>query len=186
MKKYLFLPLIVLCLSVSFFAQSKSNEAIEKQIRELKASNIVLSYDAASNMSKIMVTGSNFGEQDAKRAGVEAINFGMAHFYQGKSLTNAPDELNFTFWVLTKKPRFTDSHKWAATLGTETLDLGDARYVSKPKENMEYLNFKISRANLEKIAKSKGAKIKLGDFDMQFTPEQLKTFNNLLELLVSE
>lgn len=183
MKKYLLLLLVVLFCAFSLSAQSKSNDAIAKQIKELKADNITLTYDEASKMSKIMVIGANFSKEDAKAAGVEAMNFGMAFFYPGKALTAAPEEINFTFWVLTKKPKFAASNHWTAAAGSETLDLGDARYVAKPKENMEYLNFKISRANLEKIAKGSNVKIKLGDAEFKFTPEHVKTFANLLKII---
>jgi hypothetical protein len=183
MKKYFLLPLLVFLTVGAAFGQTKSNEAIAKQIKDLKAEkNITLSYDEASKTSKIMVVGDDFGSEQDKRAGVEALNFGMAFFYPGKALTTAPGEINFTFWVLTKKPKFAASHAWTATIGSETLDLGDARYVSKPKENMEYLNFKISRANLEKIAQGKDVKLKLGDSELKFTPEHLRTFANLLKI----
>jgi hypothetical protein len=132
-----------------------------------------------------MVVGEDFGSEQDKRAGVEALNFGMAFFYPGKILNAAPDELNFTFWVLTKKPKFAASHAWTVTLPDETLDLGDARYVSKPKENMEYLNFRISRQNLEKIAQGKDVKLKLGTAELKFTPEHLKTFANLLKIMAN-
>lgn len=183
MKKYFLLPLIALLSVGALFGQTKSNEAIAKQIKELKAEkNITLSYDEASKTSKIMVVGDDFGSEQDKRTGVEAMNFGMAFFYPGKALTSTPDELNFTFWVLNKKPRFAAAHAWTATIGNETLALGDARYVSKPKENMEYLNFKISRANLEKIARASDAKFKLGDAELKFTPEHLRTFANFLKI----
>jgi hypothetical protein len=182
MKKYLLLPLIVLLFAVSSFGQGKSNEAIARQIKDLKAGNITLSYDDASKMSKIMVIGENFGKEDAKSAGVEAMNFGMAFFYQGKALTTAPDEINFTFWVLSKKPRFAAANHWTATVGGETLDLGDARYAARKEENMEYLNFKISRANLEKIAAARDVKFKIGEAEMKFTPGQLQIFSNLLKI----
>jgi hypothetical protein len=183
MKKYLSLPVIVLIFAVSLCAQSKTNEQIAKQLKELKAENIVLTYDEASGTSKIMVTGENFSKEDTKAAGVEAMNFGMAFFYPGKALEKAPDEINLTFWVLNKKPRFAAAHAWMVTTGGETLDLGDARYVSKPKENMEYLNFKISRANLEKIVQGREVKFKLGTAELKFTPGHLKTFANLLKII---
>ena len=183
MKKYLLLPLIVLSFAVSLFAQSKSNEAIAKQIKDLKAEKtITLSYDEASKTSKIMVIGENFSKEDAKSAGVDAMNFGMAFFYPGKALAAAPDEINFTFWVLTKKPKFAAAHAWTVTVGGETLDLGDARYAARKEENMEYLNFKISRANLEKIAAARDVKFKIGTAEMKFTPGQLQTFANLLKI----
>jgi hypothetical protein len=183
MKKYILLPLIILIAAAASFAQTKTNEAIAKQIKTLKADkNITLTYDDASNMSKIMVRGDDFGSEQDKRSGVEAMNFGMAFFYQGKSLTAAPETINFTFWVLNKKPKFAESHAWTVTIGSETLDLGDARYAAKPSENMEYLNFKISRENLEKIAKASDVKLKIGNAELKFTPEQLRTFANLLKI----
>jgi hypothetical protein len=184
MKKYSLLPLLVLLVAAVAFGQSKSNAAIAEQIKDLKAEKaITLTYDEASKMSKIMVTGEDFGKEQDKRAGVEAMNFGMAFFYPGQALATAPAEINFTFWVLNKKPKFAESHHWTVTIGTETLDLGEARYAARPKENMEYLNFKISRENLEKIAKAPAeVKFRLGAAELKFTPEHLRTFANLLKI----
>ncbi len=184
MKNVLILPLAVLILSLSLFAQSKTNETIARQIKELNAEKtITLTYDEASKASKIMVTGEDFGKSQDKRAGVEAMNFGMAFFYPGTTLTQAPAEINFTFWVMNKKPKFAASHRWTVTAGGETIDLGEARYAARAKENMEYLNFRISRENLEKIARSSEVKFKLGSAELQFTPEHLKTFANLLKII---
>ena len=183
MNKYLLLPLIVLLGSGATFGQSKTNAAIAKQIKDLRAEKtITLSYDESSKTSKIMVVAEDFGKEQDKRAGVEALNFGMAFFYPGTLLTAAPDEINLTFWVLNKKPRFAASHRWTVIIGGETLDLGEARYAARPKENMEFLNFKISRANLEKIARATDVKMKIGNAELKFTPEHLKTFNNLLKI----
>jgi hypothetical protein len=187
MKKYFLWPLIVLIFTFTLFAQSKTNDAIAKQIKDLKAEKtIALSYDEAGKTSKIMVTGEDFGKEQHKRAGVEAMNFGMAFFYPGKALTAAPSELNFTFWVVSKKPRFAASHHWTVTVGDETLDLGEARYAARAAENMEYLNFKISRENLEKIAKSSDVKFKIGSAELKFTPEHLRAFANLLKIVNNE
>ncbi len=165
-------------------AQAKTNEALARQIKDLKADkNITLTYDAASDMSKIMVRGDDFGREQDKRAGVDAMNFGMAFFYQGKTLGAAPDTINFTFWVLNSKPKFTAAHAWTLTIGDETLDLGTARYAAKPNENMEYLNFKITRENFEKIARAAEVKMKIGAAELQFTPQQLRTFANLLKIV---
>jgi len=186
MKKYFLLTLVVLLAVAASFGQAQTNEALTKRIKALKADkNIVLTFDEASNMSKMMVVGDDFGGAQCKRAGVEALSFGMAFFYQGKTLTAAPETINFTFWVMNKKPKFAAAHGWTMTIGDETVDLGDARYAAKPSENMEYLNFKISRANLEKIAKAPGAKFRLGTAELLFTPEHLKTFADLLKILNS-
>jgi hypothetical protein len=77
-----------------------------------------------------------------------------------------------SFWVLTKKPRFADAHDLKLLFGDETVDLGDARYVSKPRDNMEYLNFEISRANLSRIAQTRDVKLRIGNFEFSLTPEQ--------------
>src|SRR5215213_3057991 len=187
MKIYLLVPLIVLLSVAASFSQSKTNEAIEKQIKALNAEKaITLSYDEAGKTSKIMVTGEDFGKEQDRRAGVEAMNFGMAFFYPGKALTAAPADINFTFWVLSKKPKFAAAHAWTVTVGGETLDLGEARYAARPKENMEYLNFKISRTNLEKIVQARDVKFKIGNAELKFTPEHLRAFANLLKIVNNE
>jgi hypothetical protein len=182
--KTLFRSIVIILLgSAAVFAQSKTNDAITKQIKALKAEKtFTLTYDKGSNMSKLMVIGDNFAEAEAKKAGIQAMSFGMAFFYQGQTLSTAPDQIAFTFWVMTKKPQFAANHKWTATVGTETLDLGDAQYAARASENMEYLNFQISRENLKKIAAGTGVKIKLGAAEFTFTADHLKLFNNLLIL----
>lgn len=171
----------VILLALSSVSAQKTNDAVSKQIKALKADKtITLTYDAGSNTSKLMVMSPNFDGKEAAKAGVQAMNFGMAAFYPGQAITAAPDSFNFTFWVLTKKPVFGAAHKWTAPVGAETLDLGDARYVSKPGENMEYLNFKISREQLTKIAAAPGTKFKLGTAEFTFTADQSTLLKNLL------
>ena len=68
-----------------------------------------------------------------------------------------------TFWVLTKKPRFAENHNLLVTGESGRLDLGAARYAAKPRENMEYLNFEISREDLAKIAQDAAGRFSLGD-----------------------
>jgi hypothetical protein len=170
-----------LLMAVSLASAQKTNDAVSKQIKALKADKtITLTYDAASNTSKLMVMSSNFDGKEAAKAKIQAMNFGMAAFYPGQSIATPPDTFNFTFWVLTKKPVFGAAHKWTASLGAEILDLGDARYVSKPGENMEYLNFKISREQLTKIAAVPGTKFKLGTAEFTFTADQSTLLKDLL------
>jgi len=157
----------------------KTNDAIQKQIKSLKADKqILLSYDKVSNASKIMATAGNFADSEAKKAGIQAMNFGMAFFYTGQSLAAPPDTINLTFWVLTKKPAFASSHAWTIS----ALNLGDARYAAKPADNMEYLNFKISRADLARVASSADAKFKLGGKDFTFTPEQIQLLKSVVTI----
>ena len=84
--------------------------------------------------------------------------------------------------MLSKKPRFAGSNKWAVALATGNLDLGDAQYAAKSGSNMEYLNFKVARADLEMIAAGNAVKFKLGTADFTFTPVQLITLRNFLSI----
>ena len=165
------------------FAQ-KSNDAIAAQIKSLKADKtITLIYDAPSNTSKLMIRADNFLDSEANKAGIQAMNFGMAFFYTGTVLQTPPETLNLTFWVLTKKPQFATANKWIVKLTPDALDLGDARYAAKPGESMEYLNFKINRTDLAKIAGGTGVKFRLGTADFTFTAEHIAIFKNILAIL---
>lgn len=182
-KKLFVLPLLILTFTAFAFAQTKSNDAIEKQIKILKVEkNISLSYDESGGTSKIFVLGEDFGRAQANRAGIEGFSFGMAFFYPGKILNAAPDEMAITFWAQSKKPKFGASHNLTIFANGEILDLGDARYVSREREKTEYLNFKISRENLIKIAKSNTSKLKIGNAEFQFTSEHLKVFTALVKI----
>lgn len=182
MRSVLFLILIL----ATCASAQKSIDAIAKQIRELKVErSVTATYDEGGKTSKIMVVAENFGEDSTRAAGVEAMNFGMAFFFPGKSLDAPPAEFNLTFWVMNKKPRFARSNGWQAVVGESTIDLGEPRYVARASESMEYLNFKISPENLEKIANSEG-KFTLGGVAMRFTPEHLRIFKALLKIVESE
>jgi len=172
--------LAVILIAFSIASAQKTNDAISQQIKSLKADKtITLEYDSASNTTKIFVRADNFSDAEAKKAGIQAMNFGMAHIYVGKSLEATVDTFDLAFWVLTKKPRFAEANSWVM-LGGETLDLGSARYGAKPREDMEYLNFKVSREDLAKIAAGSNAKFRLGSAEFTFTPSQLTIFKDLL------
>jgi hypothetical protein len=170
---------LLLAGTLSISAQ-KSNDAIQKQIKSLHAEkSIYLSYDG--NASKLMGVASNFDDSGMKAAGIQAMNFAMAVFYQGQQLTASPDTINFTFWPMSKKPRFATTGAWVVDLPGGALNLGDYRYAAKPSENMEYLNFKISRADLAKIAASSApVKFHLAGQNFSFTSEQLQLLRNFL------
>ena len=184
MNKNLFLlPVLILTCSVFAFAQTKSNDAVAKQIKALKVEKtIVLSYDEQGGTSKIFVRGEDFGHEQDRRAGLDSFSFGMAFFYPGKTLNVVPETINLTFWAQSKKPKFAASHNLIINADGETFDLGDARYIFRQSEKTEYLNFKISRRDLIKIAKSTTAKLKIGNADFQFTPEHLRNFAALVEI----
>lgn len=181
MKKSFFTILSILSLSLFATAQSKSNNAISNQIKALRAEKtFTLTYDESGKTSKLMVVAENFSNREAGKAGIQAMNFAIGFFYPGEELTNAPDPIMLTFWVLTKKPRFSQDHSLMVTLGGENLVIGVARYVSKPREDMEYLNFQITREQLGKIAMQSNVGFRLGSEEFTFTKEHLRDFANLL------
>jgi len=182
-KKLFLLPILILTFAPFASAQAKANDAIEKQIKALNVEkNFKLTYDEAGGTSKIFATGEDFGREADKRARVQSFSFGMAFFYAGKTLTAAPTEINLTFWVLAKKPQFAEAHHLTVFVGTETLDLGEARYAVRQGEKIEYLNFKIPREVFVKIVKTSDAKIKIGNTEFKFTPEHLKTFAAMVRI----
>ena len=179
------LIIVILVFSMDFAAQSKSNDAIASQLRELHAAkSLTLTFDASSNTSKIMGVADNFASGEADEAGIQAMNFAIGFYYPGDSLQRSPDPLMLTFWVLSKKPRFTVEHDLTIFGDQEIVTLGTSRYVSKPRTNMEYLNFEISRENLAKIAGRVSVKFRLGETEFTFTRSQLKLLADIL--VVSE
>ncbi|MEO7674080.1 MAG: hypothetical protein ABIU09_08405 [Pyrinomonadaceae bacterium] len=181
MNKYLILLVTLAFLVFSASAQTKTNDAISRQIKTLRAEKTIsLSYDQNSNVSKLMAVTDNF--DGAGSIGIQAMNFAIGFMYSGQSLAKAPEDMILTFWVLTKKPRFAANHNLSITGVGVNLDLGAARYVSRTRDNMEYLNFKISRENLAKIAGESNARIQLGEAGLRFTSSQLKAISDILIL----
>jgi hypothetical protein len=175
----------ILVFSLNLAAQSKSNDSIASHIRQLQAAkSLTLTFDQPSNTSKIMGVADNFPSSEADEVGIQAMNFAIGFYYPGDSLQRSPDPIMLTFWVLSKKPRFTIEHDLTIFGDQEIVTLGTARYVSKPRMNMEYLNFEISRENLAKIAARTNVKFRLGDAEFTFTPSQLKLLADIL--IVSE
>jgi hypothetical protein len=173
MIKVVFSAIIIALAAAATFGQAKPNSEISRQIASLRMEkNVTLDYDKGGNTSRLKAVTDNFSDNDVRRSGIQAMNFAMGFFYPGDTLKSAPDPILLTFWVLTKKPRFGDAHNLRVLFGTESVDLGDARYVSKPSENMEYLNFQISRANLSRIAQTHDVKLQIGKFEFNLTPEQ--------------
>jgi hypothetical protein len=179
------LILAILTFSLNVFAQSKSNDTIVGQLGQLQAvKSLTVTFDQPSNTSKIMGIADNFASGEADDAGIQAMNFAIGFYYPGDSLTRSPDPILLTFWVLSKKPRFTVDHDLTIFGDQEIMTLGTARYVSKPRMDMEYLNFEISRENLTKIAGRTNVKFRLGDAEFTFTRSQLKLLADIL--IVSE
>jgi len=177
MNKSAFLFLLLFASVFPALAQ-KTNDSVTTQIKSLNAKGISVMPEA--NTSKIMASAESFDQKESSRAGIQAMNFGMAVFYPGRSFASPPDPINLTFWVMTKKPRFATDNKWTAALAKGPLDLGAPVYAAKAGSNMEYLNFKISRSNLAAIAAENAVKFKLGSAGFTFTPSQIALFKNFL------
>jgi len=183
MKPHLFIVITILCASVVTDAQSKPNDTIARQLKALGAeSSITLTHDNASNISKVMAISGNFSEPEAKAADVKAMNFAAGFLYPGQSLDKSPDPILLTFWVMAKQNRFGNGHALVLEIDGQTLDLGDSRYVARPRENMEYLNFNLSRDVLTRISAGSGVKFALGGANFTFSRDQLKLFADLLLL----
>lgn len=173
MTKIVFSAIVVALVTIVSLGQAKPNSEISRQIASLRMEkNVTLDFDKNGNTSRIKAVTDNFSDRDAQRSGIQAMNFAMGFFYPGDVLKSAPDPIMLTFWVLTKKPRFAEAHDLKVMFGSESVDLGEARYVSKPRDNMEYLNFEISRTNLSRIAQTRDVKLQIGNFEFSLTPEQ--------------
>jgi hypothetical protein len=127
-----------------------------------------------------MAVSENFSKDDAGRAGLLAMNFAIGHIYPGETIVRSPESFLLTFWVMAKKPRFGANHAMTVVLPDEMLVIGSARYSAKPREQMEYLNFEVSRDNLKKIAGQTEVRFQLGDEEFTFTKSQMKLLADLL------
>jgi hypothetical protein len=185
MKHLIFLLAVILSFAAIAPAQSgKTNDAISRQIKALGVEKaIIVSFDSGGNASKIMAVTENFSNSEVDRAGIQAMNFAMGFFYPGNTLAASPERLHLTFWVLTKKPRFAENHHFTANLGGgKMIDLGEARYSPKPREDMEYLNFEISNTDLAAIAAAGNVTFHLGPYIFTTTSEQQKVMRSLVRI----
>ncbi|PYT00026.1 MAG: hypothetical protein DMF63_08630 [Acidobacteria bacterium] len=181
MKRLIALCAATLFLTLAASAQPLNNDTIRERIKKQRAEkSISLNFDAASQTSKIMAISENFSGDESGRSGILAMNFAAGIIYPSDSFVKSPESFLLTFWVMSKKPRFGASHAMSVTLGDEVLVIGSARYAAKPREQMEYLNFEISRENLAKIAKQTNVRFQLGDEEFTFTQSQMKLLADLL------
>jgi hypothetical protein len=176
------LVLAVLAVSTVVSAQEKTNDEINRQIRSLGVEHVTLTFDQASNTTKVMAVSENFSESDANAAGLQAMNFAMAFFYQGASLKQSPDTIHFAFWVLTKKPRFAENHHLTVEVDGRALDIGDARYAAKPYQDLEYLNFEIKRTDLMAIGSANAVVARMGKNTFGFTSAQLRLISAIVQI----
>ena len=176
MKKLIIIALTILLTSLAANAQ-KSNADLNSQIKNHK---IKLTFEGGS--SKLMAIAENFPDSEAKAAKVMAMNFAAGFFYPGDKLQQMPQQIMLTFWVMSKKPQFAEKHSLTIYSGGEAFEIGDSRYSGKPQQNMEYLNFVISRDVLMKAVSFSDVQFKLGDSNFAFTKDQLRMLADLLIL----
>ena len=183
MRHSIFTILIIFFITSFVSAQSKSNDQILAQMKTLNVSkNIQIEYDKSSDYSKLLMISDELTNEQSKKNGLSSLTFGMMYGFNGKALTFSPDVFILTFWAKGKNTKFAESHHWTATVDGETVDLGDARYARKNGDDREFLNFSITRENLEKIAQGKDVSLSLGNFQFKFNAEQLKQFADFLNL----
>lgn len=173
---------VIFMLAAAAFSQSKSNEAITRQLKALQADkNFELIYDKASNSSKLIGFSNDFGKAENKRNNLQSFRFGLAVNYAGNALATVPDAYLLTFQAGTKKEKFRDAHRLEFTVDNVVLDLGEARYGNK-NQGVEYLNFVLDRHRLVKIAGGREVRMKAGSAEFTLKPEQIKMFADLLAL----
>lgn len=154
---------------------------MSRQLSALGATKAIsVVHDPASNSSKVMFVADNFSNDDTKRANLMAMNFATGFFFSGPELSSPPERILFTFWVMSKRPRFVQDHALEFIAGEETIRIGEARYAAKPARNMEYLNYEIARKDLEQLAKQTRVTARLGAYEFVFTRSQLLGLANLL------
>ena len=183
MKRLIPIAAVFVLLTVAISAQEISNDTVQTRINSLDAEkSIALTFDEAAKTTKIMAVSENFSRDEAGRSGILAMNFAVGIIYPGNSITKSPASFLLTFWVLSKKPRFGANHSLAVSLREEILVIGSARYAGKPREQMEYLNFEISREALIMIAGQTDVRFHLGDEEFTFTRSQMKLLADLLTI----
>ena len=146
--------LLTLIIAVFFVhslnAQSKSNTAIEQQLRSAGV-NATVHFDVNSRVTTLKGVAENFSDPDTKRSGAKAMNFAVGALYAGEKIDRSIDPLTLSFWVMSGgKPRFGESQMLLA-VGSETTDLGSGRYTFR-RDGMEYINFNLTREQLSKLA----------------------------------
>lgn len=174
---------LLVCSTGSHSQTLLTNETLQTRIRSARAEkHVTLTFDAAAGASKLMAVSENFSKEESSRSGIMAMNFAVGYVFVGDALTAEPESFLLTFWVLTKKPRFGSNHSMTIELRDEMLVIGSARYAARPREQMEYLNFEVSRASLTKIARATDVKFMLGNEEFTFTAGQMKLFADLITI----
>ena len=175
--KTLSILFLVLLLSASVAFAQKTNSQLVSQIHNGK---IKLTFEGGS--TKLMAVAENFTDAEARSARVMAMNFAIGFFYPGQTLERMPNDMLLTFWVMSKKPVFAERHSLTFYVDGDEIIVGDGRYSARARENMEYLNFTVSRDVLAKIASTSNVHFKLGDSTFKFSNDHMRMLADLLML----
>jgi hypothetical protein len=179
MKVFLFLFLLLLA-PTTLSAQSRSNDSIRDQINELGAAkHTVVEYNASSNVTTIRAVAENFAEGETKAAGARAMNFAVGMMYVGRELKNASEPFKMAFWVNAQKPVFAQGQPIQIYAGEALVEIRDARHIRRDRDNMEYLNFQLTREQLKTIALYENVRVYVGRHSFTFTKSQLKLMADL-------
>lgn len=149
--KTLLTLIITLFFVSSINAQSKSNTAIEQQLKSSGA-NATVHFDLNSKVTTLKGVAENFSDSDTKRSGARAMNFAVGALYAGDKIERSIDPLTLSFWVMSGgRARFGESQSLIANVNGENIDLGSGRYTFR-RDGMEYINFNLTRDQLSKLA----------------------------------
>ncbi len=78
MHRFVFAATIILISALFLLAQTKPNEKIAEQIKSLKAESLrELNYDKASDFTKILGFGSEFGKDQTRPNNLDSFSFGI-------------------------------------------------------------------------------------------------------------
>ena len=176
--KYL-APLLIALVAISANAQ-RSNDSIRRQIMELGAAkSITIEHDDRSNVTTIRAVADNFAEDETKKADIRAMNFAAGVMYLGKEFKASPDPVKVSLWVMAPKPVFTGTTAMQIYAGNGLFDIRDVRHVRRERDQMEYVNFKLTREQLKALALQTNARIIVGRYFFTFTKSQLKLLADL-------
>lgn len=183
MKQLSFSFFFILLFLLPLSAQTRNYEAVRARAEALGlAKAISVEFDAEAATTTIRGVGENFSDNEAKRAGVKAINFAAGLILPGNGLNKTPTEFLFSFWILSKTQRFNTATTVEFFVDNDRFPVSNFRYASRPRENMEYVNISLSRTQLVKIVSAKTARAALGNSQFTFTEKQIRLLKGLLEI----
>ena len=150
--KHLLLFAVIAACTVTSLSQSKSNTAIEQQLRS-SGSNATVKFDANSKVTTLKGIAENFSDADTKRTGARAMNFAVGAIYAGDKLDRSLEQLTLSFWIMSGgKARFAEDQSLVA-VGSERTTLGTGRHTFR-RDGMEYLNFNLTRESVARLAEA--------------------------------